>query len=117
MLDLLDEDSFKKEVFDFSLNEEEWTNRSDKPICIFFYNDWCTYCAEVENVVKELSQKHKGEIIFYRINCDHTPNLVYRLKIISVPVVLFVPLHGEPQQLKGLFPASMIEFIINDILI
>lgn len=117
MPDLLDESMFTMKVFDFLLEEKEWKNRSSMPCCVLFYTNWCTHCRDTQIAFNQLSEKYEKSINFYIINCDDSPNLSAALKIISVPVIVFVPLKGEPQLLKGYFSNNMIEHLIKDILI
>ena len=119
MLEIIDESAFSLKIFDFSLDEKQWVNLGPKPICVLFVADWCNYCDEIQEEIKRLAEKYKETVDFYCVDCnnDKNPKLRKRLKIISVPVIIFVPLKGECQLLRGLFSENMIEFLIKDVLL
>ena len=72
-------DDFKKEVL-----------KSDKPVLIDFWAEWCVPCKKIEPIIEELSEEFKNHVKFLRLNVDENPSIAYEYEIRGIPtLVLF----------------------------
>jgi len=72
-------DDFKKEVL-----------KSDKPVLIDFWAEWCVPCKKIEPIIEELSEEFKNHVKFLRLNVDENPSIAYEYGIRGIPtLVLF----------------------------
>ena len=113
---LLNADAFKKLVWDYQKNPDDWKNNGDLPCIIDFYADWCRPCKMVAPIMEELAREYKGKIRVYKVNTDEQHELAGLFNIRSIPAVLFVPRTGKPQMSVGLLPKADYIRAINDVL-
>ncbi len=98
----LSTDMFKKLVYDYPKNPNEWVYVGKQPCIIDFYADWCRPCKMVAPIMEELAAEYKGKVVFYKINTDEEKELAQAFNIQSIPAILYVPVTGKPQMAVGL---------------
>ena len=100
--------------------QTEWikqtTIMSSKPMVIDFFATWCGPCKELAPILDELEQKHKGNVIFQRIDVDKEPELAQEFNVEAIPMLLFVTPKGEYQSIMGYQEAPVIEAKIAELL-
>lgn len=110
-------DQFKKLVWDYQKNPNEWTYKGDLPCIIDFYADWCKPCKMIAPIMEELAAEYKGKIRIYKINTDQEKELASVFNIRSIPAVLFCPKSGKPQMSVGALPKPTFIQAINEVLL
>lgn len=100
--------------------QTEWNKQttimSSKPMVIDFFATWCGPCKELAPILDELEQKHKGDVIFQRIDVDKEPELAQEFNVEAIPMLLFVTPKGEYQSIMGYQEAPVIEAKIAELL-
>ena len=114
---LLNKADFLTKVFNYEEQTEEWIYEGKKPCIIDFYADWCGPCKLIAPIMQELAAEYKDEIIFYKIDTDVEQELAAVFGISSIPLVLYVPMDGQPQAALGARPKEDMVEIINSILL
>lgn len=112
----LNEEAFKKMVFDYDRNKE-WKYEGNMPAIIDFYADWCAPCRQLSPVVEELAKEYSGKIIVYKVDTEKESRLAERIGITALPTLLFIPAKGKPQVSMGVLPKSSLVKAINDVLL
>lgn len=112
----LNAEAFKKLVWDYQKNPDDWKYNGDLPCIIDFYADWCRPCKMVAPIMEELSREYKGKIRVYKINTEEQKELAGLFNIRSIPAVLFVPKAGKPQMSVGALPKASYIQAINEVL-
>ena len=112
----LTNESFKKMVFDYSVNKE-WKYEGTKPAIIDFYADWCSPCRQLAPIIAEIAKEYSGKIIVYKVDTEKEKILAQSLGITSLPTLLFIPAKGSPQASMGSLPKESLVKIINDVLL
>lgn len=100
--------------------QTEWikqtTIMSSKPMVIDFFATWCGPCKQLAPILDALEKKHKGEVIFKRIDVDQEPQLAMEFNVEAIPLLMFVTPRGEYQTLMGYQEAEVIEAKIAELL-
>ena len=81
-----------------------------------FYATWCPPCKELAPILEEIEQRHKGEVIFERIDVDQKPELAQEFNIEAIPMLMFITPEGEYQTIVGLEKPAVIEAKIAELL-
>lgn len=69
-------------------NFEQEALRSDKPILVDFYADWCEPCQMVAPILESLSDEISGFAKIGKVNVNEEAELAERFRIHSVPTML-----------------------------
>lgn len=93
-----------------------WTTTAQRPCVVDFNADWCGPCRRLAPVLKELA-KERTDIDFYSVNVDDNEELAKALRISSIPMLLIVPVQGDPQAIVGLYPkeelVKVFDYVFN----
>ena len=69
-------------------NFENEVLRSDKPVLLDFYADWCGPCKMLAPVVHEIAEENAGTIKVGKINVDEQMELAMRFQVSSIPMLV-----------------------------
>ena len=79
-------------------NALEKSKLRDKPLMIYFYTDWCSWCRKLERETynnDQVATLLNENFICLRINAEKHPNLTAQYVIPGFPVTLFLSSNGE----------------------
>jgi len=62
--------------------------RSEKPVLIDFYADWCGPCVAFAPILKEIKKEMGDSIKIIKINVDNNPTISQQLDIKSIPTLM-----------------------------
>ena len=100
-----DQDNFDKEVL-----------KSDIPVMVDFFAEWCGPCKMMGPVVEELEEEYKGKIKIGQLNVDDNPEIAERYSVMSIPNFIFFK-NGQPvAQSIGGVPKATLEEKIKEVL-
>ena len=68
-------------------NFENEVLRSDKPVLLDFYADWCGPCKMLSPVVDEIAGEVSGCKVV-KLNVDEAPNVAARYNVMSIPTLM-----------------------------
>ena len=113
----LSKKDFLNKVWNFEADSLEWNHLGDKPAIIDFYADWCAPCKAIEPTLEELAHEYYGQIYIYKVNVDKERALAEALNIQSLPTLLFVPMEGEVNVVRGRITRAVFKEHINNFLL
>lgn len=70
-------------------NFDEVVLKSDKPVLVDFWAEWCGPCRMVGPVVEELSKEYEGQAVIGKVNVDNNPAIFTKFGIRNIPALLF----------------------------
>ena len=70
-------------------NFDELVLKSDKPVLVDFWAEWCGPCRMVGPFVEEIAKEYEGKAVVGKLNVDHNPNISMQFGIRNIPALLF----------------------------
>ena len=75
-------------------NFEDLAVKSDKPVVVDFWAEWCGPCRMVAPVVEELSKDYEGKALVGKVDVDAINEISAKYGIRNIPTILFLK-NGE----------------------
>ena len=113
----MDKEMFMERIVNYQANPGEWNYLGNKPCIIDFYADWCGPCRRIAPILEELAEQYAGKIYIYKVNTDKQKELASLFNVTSIPMLLFVPMSGQPQMAKGALSKEQFEEAIKNVLL
>ena len=76
-------------------NFESEVLRSDQPVLVDFYADWCGPCRMLAPVLEEIAREYEGGVKVGKVNVDEQMELAQKFGVSSIPL-LVVFKDGQP---------------------
>ncbi len=70
-------------------NFDEVVLRSDKPVMVDFWAEWCGPCRMIAPFVEEISKEYEEKALVVKCDVDDSPGVAARFGIRNIPTVLF----------------------------
>ena len=87
-------------------NFDEIVMKSEKPVLLDFYADWCGPCKMLSPIVEQISEEYADEYLVGKINVDEQPGLALKYRVMSIPMLVTMNL--------GMFAAKSIGVITQE---
>lgn len=72
-----------------SENFEEEVMKSELPVVVDFWAEWCGPCRMQSPIVDDLAETMQGKLKVCKVNVDEEGDLAVKYNIMSIPTLLF----------------------------
>ncbi len=114
MIEILDKEKFKAQVFDFTANAE-WKFEKSQPIILNFFATWCGPCHQFAPTLEEVANQHGDRLRVFKIDIDKDPEISHLFGIKSVPTTLFLTNNEEPVMTSGALTKEGMDRAVHEI--
>jgi thioredoxin 1 len=101
----LTDDVFEKEVL-----------KSETPVLVDFWAEWCVPCQMVGPVVEELAQEYEGKLKVGKVNIDENTQTPGMFGIMSIPTVMIFKDGKAEKTFVGVQPKDVFKQGIDEAL-
>ena len=98
-----------------AINFEYEVMKSDKPVLVDFYADWCGPCRMLGPVIEELANQ-RNDIKVCKLNVDENPELAQAFRVMSIPTLMIVNNGRIVKTSNGFRPKEEIERMLQEAL-
>lgn len=108
---------FLKKVWNFEKDQNTFVYKGKLPAIIDFYADWCGPCRRVAPIMEKLAEEYDGKLLVYKVNTEKERDLATVFNVKSIPMVLFIPIEGQPMMQVGAMPEEGYRKVVEEQLI
>ena len=97
-------------------NFDELVLKSDKPVVVDFWAEWCGPCKMIGPILEEISQELEDKIKIVKVDVDKNGETAVKYSIRSIPTLIIITA-GEvkAQHIGAASKAQLLQFIKGNI--
>ena len=98
-----------------SSNFDSALSKSNQPILVDFYADWCGPCRSLAPKLDQLGNKYDGKVTIAKVDVDKNPELANRFQIRSIPALLLFNKGELSKRLQGNQATPVLESVLENV--
>ncbi len=87
--------------------------KSETPVLVDFYADWCGPCKMMKPVLEQLHQNLGGKVRILKIDIDRNPEITSSLQISGVPTLILFKQGVQLWRQSGVVDAKQLQQVIE----
>ncbi|HVH15940.1 MAG TPA: thioredoxin [Candidatus Angelobacter sp.] len=81
--------------------------KSNVPVLVDFYADWCGPCHAIAPTIEALSNEFEGKVKFVKVDVDANQEVASRYEIMSIPTIMMFENGKVEDSIVGAYPSKV----------